>query len=81
VVWTLKALGPETLAARFREAGLHQTDFGQQALQRLENCFSTPTHTGPIGWVKESNFESSEAARESRDAVGIVNEFIQIVRS
>ncbi len=81
VVWMLKALGPEVIAARFRDAGLHQTEFGTQAIARLETCFSSPNHTGPIGWITESLFESEEAAREKRDAVGLVQEFVADVRA
>lgn len=81
VVWMLKALGPQTIAQRFRAADLHETDFGTEALARLEACFSTPEHTGPIGWISESFFESDEAAREKRDAVGLVREFLAGVRS
>lgn len=76
VVWMLKALGPDAIAARFRDAELHQTEFGIQALTKLEACFASPDHTGPMGWVIESGFEPEEAARERRDAVGLVQEFI-----
>lgn len=81
VVWMLKALGPQTIAERFREAQLQHTDFGAEALARLETCFSTPEHTGPVGWISESFFEDDEAAREKRDAVGLVREFLSKVRS
>lgn len=81
VVWILKAMGPELIAARFRDARLHQTEFGTQALARLEACFSSPDHTGPMGWITESVFDLDEAAREKRDAVGLVREFIKVVRA
>lgn len=80
VVWMLQALGPEVIAARFRDAGLHQTEFGAGAIARLEDCFASPSHTGPVGWITESGFESEEAARQRRDAVGLVREFIAGVR-
>lgn len=81
VVWMLKALGPEAIAARFRDAGLQNTEFGIQALARLEECFSSSDHTGPTGWITESGFEDDEAARERRDAVGLVGEFVAGARS
>lgn len=81
VVWMLKALEPGAIAARFRDAGLHQTEFGIQAIARLESCFLSPDHTGPVGWITESRFETGEAARERRDAVGLVREFIAAVRT
>lgn len=80
VIWILKALGPGAIAARFRDAGLHQTEFGTQAIAKLEDCFSSPDHTGPIGWITEAGFETDKAARERRDAVGLVREFIASVR-
>ncbi len=81
VIWMLKALGLEGIAARFRAARLHQTEFGIQALARLESSFASPDHTGPVGWITESGFETQDAARERRDAVGLVREFIMGVRS
>jgi len=80
VVWMLKARGPAAIAERFCEAELSQTEFGKGAITRLEECFSTPAHTGAVAWVKESNFEPEEAAREARDAVGLVQEFIANVQ-
>lgn len=80
VVWILKAYGPEAVAKRFREAGLHETDFGVQALGFLEECFQSHEYTGPIGWVTESKFEGDESSREAREASGVVQEFIRLVR-
>ena len=76
IVWMLKAVGPDPVAARFRDARRGQTPFGVQAIERLGECFSSPAHTGPRGWLEESGFEDDEAAREARDAVGLVAEFI-----
>lgn len=80
VVWMLKALEPQTIATRFREAGIANTPFGVEALNKLESCFSTYQHTGPQGWINESRFEGAESAREARDAVGLVREFVQLAR-
>ena len=79
VVWMLKAFGPEAVAARFRTAGLHETDFGNGALKFLEEHFASPAHTGPIGWVSESRFTGDEQAREVREAAGIVRDFLRRV--
>lgn len=76
----LKAVGPDAVAARFRDARLLYTRFGFQAIERLGECFSSPAHTGPRGWLEESGFEDDEAAREARDAVALVGEFIAGVR-
>jgi hypothetical protein len=81
VVWTLKAYGPEHLARRYHDAGLNETDFGQQALTYLAECFKTHEHTGPEGWVIESNFEGDERLREMREAAGVVQEFITLVQT
>lgn len=80
VVWLLKAYGPESVGARFKEKGLDTTDFGAEALARLQECFKTRAHTGPSGWVEESGFAGEERARELREAVGVVGEFIRVVR-
>jgi hypothetical protein len=80
VVWTLKAYGPEALAKRFRAARLHETEFGLQALTYLEECFQTHEHTGPVGWAVESQFEGDERVREMREAAGIVQVFVGMVR-
>ena len=80
VVWLLKAFGAEALADRFCKAHLHETDFGKQALVFLEEHFATLTHTGPIGWAVESQFTKEEQARELREAVGIVEDFVHRVR-
>lgn len=76
----LKAQGAEAIAARFRAAGLAQTDFGSAALAHLQSCFASSDHTGPIVWVRESGFAGDEAAREARDAAGLVGEFIALAR-
>jgi hypothetical protein len=80
VVWLLKAYGPDRLAARFKEKGLAETDFGKQALTRLEKCFMTHEHTGPVGWADESMFEGEERAVELREAEGVVKEFLRAAR-
>ena len=80
VVWMLKALGPQTIATRFCEAGIGDTPFGVEALDKLESCFSTHEHTGSQGWISESLFEGSKSAREARDAVGLVQEFVRLAR-
>jgi hypothetical protein len=80
VVWILKAYGADTIAERFRAAGLHETDFGTTAIANLESCFQTHEHTGPVGWVTESQFDGEERTREQRDAAGIVGEFVALVR-
>jgi hypothetical protein len=79
-VWILKAYGPEAVALRYKEAGLPDTDFGSRALEILSECFESHEHTGPVGWVKESNFENDEGAREAREAAAIVKEFVRLVR-
>ncbi|BDI31503.1 hypothetical protein CCAX7_35540 [Capsulimonas corticalis] len=63
-----------------RDAGLHQTDFGQQSLEFLAESFKTHEHTGSVGWITESGFEGSERAREAREAAGIVQEFIRLAQ-
>ena len=80
VVWMLKALGPDAIAARFRESGIGNSSFGVEALSKLESCFSTYQHTGPQGWITESAFDSTDSARQARDAVGIVREFVRLAR-
>ncbi|HEY3333313.1 MAG TPA: hypothetical protein VGK19_24975 [Capsulimonadaceae bacterium] len=80
VVWTLKAYSAEAVAARFRTAQLHQTDFGRQALDHLSDAFKTHEHSGPAGWVMESGFESGQAQREAREAAGIVQAFVRLTR-
>jgi hypothetical protein len=80
VVWMLKAYRPEVVAARFRNAGLHETDFGEKALTILQDCFLTHEHTGPTGWAVESLFEGDERIREMREAAGIVQEFVGMAR-
>ena len=80
VVWILKAYGPAAVASRFRAAGLHGTDFGQRAVTYLLEGFQTYEHTGPVGWAAESQFEGDERVREMREAAGIVQEFIKLVR-
>lgn len=81
VVWILKAYGPEVVAQRFKEVGLLETEFGMRAIANLTECFQTHEHTGPMGWVIESQFEGDERAREQRDAAGVVQEFLRLVRS
>ncbi len=80
VVWILKAYGPEAIAARFR-AALHETDFGSQALNFLEENFQTHAHTGPVGWTIESQFAGDEGIREQREAAAIVQEFVRLSRT
>ena len=80
VVWMLKAEGTSTMADRFVEAKLPETDFGSKALDHLSDCFKTHEHTGPLGWIKESGFEGDEAAREARIAAAVVQEFVSLVR-
>ena len=80
VVWLLKAYGPENVARRFREVGLPESDFGRQAIAHLAECFRTHEHTGPVGWVTESQFSGQERVRELRDAAGTVQEFVRQVR-
>jgi hypothetical protein len=81
VVWLLRAHGTETLAERFKELQLIDTDFGARALEFLEDNFMTHEHSGPMGWVKESQFAGEDAAFEARQAAGVVGEFLQLVRS
>jgi hypothetical protein len=78
VLWMLKALGPQSLAAHFRAARLQELPFGTQALEHLAACFASHRHAGPLGWITESCFEGQEAAREARDAAGLVQEFTQL---
>jgi hypothetical protein len=78
VVWILKAYSPEAIATRFRFAGLHETDFGKQALTFLGECFRTHEHTGPVGWAVESQYVGDERVREMREAAGIVQEFVRL---
>jgi hypothetical protein len=80
VVWILKAFTAESVAAEFRKAELHKTDFGQRSLEFLAEAFKTHEHTGSVGWITESGFEGSERARESREAAGIVQEFIHLAQ-
>lgn len=80
VVWLLKAFGAGALAERFRGAGLHETHFGTQALGFLEEHFASLEHTGPAGWAGESQFLGDERARETREAVGVVGEFVRRAR-
>jgi hypothetical protein len=80
VVWILKAYGPNAVAQRFLDVGLLETYFGLQAITRLAECFQTHEHTGPMGWVTESQFEGEDRAREQREAVGVVQEFIRLVQ-
>jgi hypothetical protein len=79
IVWLLKANGPDKLSRRYREIGLHETDFGKVALDYLSEHFRTREHTGPAGWVSESGFSGDEREREARDAHGIVNDFLRRV--
>jgi hypothetical protein len=79
IVWLLKAYGSDKLSRRYREIGLQETDFGRRALDFLSEHFHTHEHTGPAGWVTESEFEEQERERETRDAHGIVNEFLRLV--
>jgi hypothetical protein len=79
-VWLLKALGPDTLADRYRAADLHNTEFGRQALQRMADSFASAQHIGAVGWVRESGFEGAEAAREALEAFGFVQEFVKLAR-
>jgi hypothetical protein len=81
VVWLLKAYGAEALAVRFVTKGLHETDFGKQAVSFLEEHFASTEHTGPKGWVDSSEFTGEERAREVREAVGIVNDFVSHIRA
>lgn len=78
VVWMLKAYGPEAMSARFRAIGLHETDFGIQALASLKECFQTHEHTGPVGWAVESQFTGDERSREMREAAGVVQDFLRL---
>jgi hypothetical protein len=80
VVWILKAYGPEDIAAQFQAAALHATDFGSQALTFLAETFQTHEHTGPIGWVTESQFQGDERTLEQREAAAIVQEFVRLSR-
>ncbi len=80
VVWMLKAYRPKPVAARFFAAGLHETKFGGQALNRLEEIFKTYERTGPGGWADESGFVGDERVREMREASAIVNEFVVAVK-
>lgn len=79
VVWILKAYGPEAIASRFQAIGLPETDFGNQALTYLAECFHSHEHTGPIGWVVESQFSGEERSLEMREAAGVVQEFLRLV--
>jgi len=79
VVWILKAYGAETLATRFRTAGLQDTAFGLRALKLLNESFGSYEHTGSVGWVTESGFQGEEGVREAREAAGIVQEFVRLV--
>lgn len=78
IVWMLKSLGPQTIATRFRDAGLHQVPFGIEALGHLSRTFESHHHDGPLNWVEHSGFEGDEAAREARDASGLVREFVEL---
>jgi hypothetical protein len=80
VVWILKALGAKTVAAKFRAAQLHETEFGHKALSLLSDSFQTYEHTGSAGWVIESGFEADERVREAREAAEIVKEFVRLAR-
>lgn len=80
IVWLLKAKGLEEVAQHFVDKGLHQLDFGTTALEILEECFKTHEHTGPVGWITESEFDEEQAAVESRLASGLVLEFANLVR-
>ncbi len=80
VVWILKAFGAKAMAQRFLKAGLHETDFGIQALTFLDEHFSSPEHTGSVGWAEQSGFTGDERAREVREAVGIVQDFLRQVK-
>lgn len=80
VVWVLKAYGAEALATRFRATGLLETDFGRRALVLLAEAFKTHEHTGPAGWVIESQFDGDTRVRERREASGVVQEFVQFVK-
>lgn len=80
-VWILKAYGPNAIAKRFLDAGLYETEFGSQALTRLQEAFKTHEHSGPAGWADESKFEGDERIREMRDAAAIVSEFVNAVRN
>lgn len=80
-VWILKAYGPHHVAERFRNAGLHETEFGKEALNRLEESFATHEHHGPAGWASESGFEGDEQTREMREGEAVVKEFIRLVRT
>jgi len=81
VVWLLRAFTPKALAARFKELELLNCEFGAKALMFLEDNFKSHEHTGPRGWVIESQFEGDDAVREARQAAGVVEEFLRIVRS
>jgi hypothetical protein len=80
-VWILKAYGADAIAAEFTKAGLQSTHFGQRSLEFLAEAFRTHEHVGAVGWVTESGFTAAEAAREAREAAGIVQEFVRLVRS
>ncbi|MGO8672505.1 MAG: hypothetical protein ACLQVD_14210 [Capsulimonadaceae bacterium] len=80
VVWTLKANGVAVVATKFRNAGLVETEFGQQALDALSEAYKTYEHTGPMGWVLEARLEGEEAALEAREAAGIVQQFVRTVQ-
>lgn len=80
VVWVLRALGAEKVAAKFNEAGLHQHNAGILALEFLSSAFESSAHTGPNGWVATSGFVLDEREREKREAVGIVAEFCRLCR-
>ncbi len=79
VVWLMKAYGAKVLADRFVSKGLHETDFGIQAVGFLKEHFASPEHTGPIGWVDSSEFTGNERAREVREAVGIIRDFVDCI--
>ncbi|MBS1701763.1 MAG: hypothetical protein JST12_08880 [Armatimonadetes bacterium] len=81
VVWMLNAYGPEKLADHFKKCGLAETDFGKQALDFLQKTFESEDHTGPIGWVIESEFEGDDVPLQKRRAVGLVQEFLTKART
>ena len=66
------------LVNRFRDAGLHETNFGKEALIFLQESFDHHEKTGPAGWAVESQFDGDERIREMREAAGIVREFVRL---
>jgi len=80
IVWMLKAQGAPEMADKFLAARLHETDFGNKALDYLSDGFKTHQHTGPLGWANESGFEGDQAVLEARTTAGIVQEFVSLVR-